>query len=186
MRGQKKGLRNPKENKRQGILLCVLAGYILGNAVVWGTLFAVYPLLGAGGCWITGTLLHTVSVAAIAGEVTVGKYPQKGDTFTEENRKAAAGYLAQPLKKTVSFTVEGEKEGFVTLLEAGRQTGKIRAVCCRDFQSLTVTEESGKSWEISTCGMEEKTASVRVWIRALPFADGASSGTDWASCPSVS
>lgn len=121
-----------------------------------------------------------------SGEVTVGKYPQKGDTFTEENRKAAAGYLAQPLKKTVSFTVEGEKAGFVTLLEAGRQTGKIRAVCCRDFQSLTVTEESGKSWEISACGMEEKTAFVRVWIRALPSADGASSGTDWASCPSVS
>lgn len=117
------------------------------------------------------------------GEVTVGKYPRKGDTFTKENRKAAAGYLKEPLKKTVSFTAEGEKAGFVTLLEAGQQTGKITAVTCSDFHSIVVTEKSGQRWEISVRGMEEKTASVRVWIHALLSADDGTSGTDWVSCP---
>lgn len=88
MRGQKKNSRDQKENKRQGILLCVLAGYILGNAAVWGTLFAVYPLLGAGVCWMTGTLLHTASAAAIAGylrhlaEDAEAKTENPGGSFT--------------------------------------------------------------------------------------------------------
>ena len=117
----------------------------------------------------------------VSGEATVGKYPQNGDTFTKENRKAAAGYLAEPGKKTISFTVEGEKAEFITLLEAGGQTGKIRVVSCRDYHSIVVTEDSGERWKISVEGIDKINSPVRTEIHALPFVDGGTSGTHWAS-----
>lgn len=66
MRGQKRGSQKQNENKRQRIPGCVLAGYILGNAVVWGALLVLYPLLGAALCWMAGTFLQTVSAVSIA------------------------------------------------------------------------------------------------------------------------
>ena len=96
------------------------------------------------------------------GDVTVGKYPQKEDAFTEENRKAAAGYLEEPKKKTVSFTVYGKKAGFITLLESGKSADRIKNVSCEDFSSVTITEKDGKTWVFSVTGMEEKDAPVSV------------------------
>lgn len=97
------------------------------------------------------------------GTVTVGKYPQKGDSFTAQNREACAGYLEEPLKKTVSFTVQGTKAEFITILEAG-EPGKIRSVSSREYGSVMVTENTGKTWKISVTGMERKEASVSVSI----------------------
>lgn len=99
-----------------------------------------------------------------SGEVTVGKYPWKGDTFTEENRRACAGYLEESLKKTVSFSAEGKKAGFITILEAGEKTGLIRAVECRDFGNILITERSGSQWCIAAEGMGEKNGAVRVTV----------------------
>lgn len=99
------------------------------------------------------------------GGVTVGRYPQKGDSFTEENRKAAAGYLEEPLKKTASFTVQGDKAEFITILEAGERADKIRSVECEDFRLVKVTEEKEGTWEISVSGMERKDGDVKVEIR---------------------
>ncbi|MCI8691308.1 MAG: hypothetical protein HFH91_00925 [Lachnospiraceae bacterium] len=99
-----------------------------------------------------------------SGEVTVGKYPQKGDTFTEENRRACAGYLDEPLKKTVSFSAEGRKAGFITILEAGEKTGRIKTVECPDFNAVLITERNGSQWRITAEGMGEKDAAVRAVI----------------------
>ena len=93
------------------------------------------------------------------GTVTVGRYPQKGDSFTARNREEAAGYLEEPLKKTVSFTAQGTRAGFITILEAGTK-GRIRSVRCRDYGSVIVTEDTGAAWKISVTGMEVKEAPV--------------------------
>ena len=100
-----------------------------------------------------------------SGAVTVGRYPQRGDTFTEENRKAAEGYLEEPLKKTVSFSAEGKSAGFLTILEAGEKIGKIRDVDCVDFTSVTVTEDDGAVWEITAAGMDDSKGRVNVKVR---------------------
>lgn len=99
-----------------------------------------------------------------SGAVTVGRYPQRGDTFTEENRKGAEGFLEEPLKKTVSFSAEGKRAGFLTILEAGEKTGKIRDVDCADFASVTVTEDDGAVWEITAPGMDDSRGRVHVKV----------------------
>lgn len=101
-----------------------------------------------------------------AGEVTVGKYPQKEDTFTDENRKAAEGYLEEPLKKTVSFSVHGRRAEFITLLEGGGSAERIREVSCQNFHSIAVTEADGRGWTISADGMADRTAKVLVRVES--------------------
>lgn len=98
------------------------------------------------------------------GEVTVGRYPQRGDTFTEENRKETEGYLEAPLKKTVSFTEKGKRAGFITILEAGEKTGRIKTVECNEFSEILVKEEDGSRWRIAVDGMEEREGKVRAEI----------------------
>lgn len=100
------------------------------------------------------------------GNVTIGRYPQRGDTFTEENRKASEGYLKEPLKKVVSFGAEGERAGFITLLESGERTGRIRSVECESFDSLLITEDSGEAWRVSARGMEDRDGEISVEISA--------------------
>ena len=102
-----------------------------------------------------------------SGDVTVGKYPYKEDTFTEENRKAEEGYLEEPLKKTVSFTIQDTKAGFITLVEGGKTVGCIESVRCHDFQSIIVAEKDKKIWEISVSGMMEKNGGVSVAVKEL-------------------
>lgn len=101
-----------------------------------------------------------------SGEVTLGKYPQKTDRFTEENRKAAVGYLEEPMKKTVAFTVRGKTAGFVTILEAGERTGKVRAISCDDYNHVIITEDTGDKWRISVTGMAERKAEISVSVDA--------------------
>lgn len=101
-----------------------------------------------------------------SGEVTLGKYPQKTDRFTEENRKAAARYLEEPMKKTVAFTVRGKSAGFVTILEAGERTGKVRAISCDDYNHVIITEDTGDKWRISVTGMAERKAEISVSVDA--------------------
>lgn len=90
-----------------------------------------------------------------SGAVTVARYPQRSDHFTEEEFKETANFLQKPLKKTVSFTVKGKTAEFITILEAGEKTGKVKSVCCKDFSSLLITENTGEEWEISVTGMEQ-------------------------------
>lgn len=99
-----------------------------------------------------------------SGDVTVGRYPHREDTFTEESRRAASGYLDKPLKKTVSFTVRGRQACFATLIEGGRTAERVQAVCCGDFQFLTVTEHDGKAWSFSVTGMTDRGAAVSVTV----------------------
>ncbi len=99
-----------------------------------------------------------------SGGVTVGKYPQKGDSFTEENRRACAGYLDEPLKKTVSFSAEGRKAGFITILEAGEKTGRIKTVECQNFNAVLITETDGSQWRVTAEDMGEKDGAVRAEI----------------------
>lgn len=101
-----------------------------------------------------------------SGEVTVGKYPQKEDTFTYENRKAAEGYLDEPLKKTVSFAVKGTKAGFITILEGGKTADHVKAVSCESFSSVTITEDSKRTWIISVEGMEDRDTDITVSVAA--------------------
>lgn len=98
------------------------------------------------------------------GEVTIGRYPQRGDTFTEENRKAAARYLEEPLKKTVSFSQKGRSAGFITLLEAGEATGRVRSVSCESFHSILIQEADGKAWRFTVTGMEEAAGRIAVSV----------------------
>ncbi len=99
-----------------------------------------------------------------SGDVTVGRYPHREDTFTEESRRAASGYLDKPLKKTVSFTVRGRQACFATLIEGGRTAERVQAVCCGDFQFLTVTEHDGKAWSFFVTGMTDRGAAVSVTV----------------------
>lgn len=99
-----------------------------------------------------------------SGDVTVGRYPHREDTFTEESCRAASGYLDKPLKKTVSFTVRGRQACFATLIEGGRTAERVQAVCCGDFQFLTVTEHDGKAWSFSVTGMTDRGAAVSVTV----------------------
>ncbi len=98
------------------------------------------------------------------GDVVIGRYPRKGDSFTEQNCREAAGHLEEPLKKTVGFSARGKKAGFITILEAGKETGRIKAVECRDFGSMVVEEADGRKWEISVGGMDGKEAEISVEI----------------------
>lgn len=98
------------------------------------------------------------------GDVTVGRYPHRGDRFTEEERRAADGYLEEPLKKTVGFTVHGTKAAFVTLLEGGRTAECVLAVRCEDGRSVAVTERGGRTWVITAAGMTDRKAAVSVTV----------------------
>ena len=97
-------------------------------------------------------------------EVTIGRYPQGGGTFTEENRKAAARYLEEPLKKTVSFSQSGRSAEFITLLEAGETTGRVRSVSCESFHSILIQEADGKAWRFTVTGMEEPAGRIVVSV----------------------
>lgn len=101
------------------------------------------------------------------GSVTLGRYPQREDSFTEENRKDSQEYLNKPEKKTVSFTTEAKTAEFITILEAGKQTGGIKAVSCKDFQSIVITETTKESWEIFVMGMNRKDAQISVKINKV-------------------
>lgn len=93
-----------------------------------------------------------------SGAVTIGRYPGREDHFTQEELFATAGFFKEPLKKTVSFTVEGKSAKFVTVLEAGEKQGRIKNVRCENFSTLTVTEENGGMWEICVTGMDDLDA----------------------------
>lgn len=99
-----------------------------------------------------------------SGEVTIGKYPYKSDTYTEENIQDTSHYLEEPLKKTVSFKAKGKQAGFITLLEAGQKTGRITAVRCDAFNAIVVEEESGEQWKVAVTGMDKRTAEIAVEI----------------------
>lgn len=99
-----------------------------------------------------------------SGEVTVGKYPYRTDTFTEENIQSTLNYFEDPLKKTVSFSAKGKQAKFITLLEAGQKTGHIQAVWSDGFDAVTVEEANGEKWRIAVTGMEEKAAKVAVEV----------------------
>ncbi|MDE7327150.1 MAG: heparinase II/III-family protein, partial [Lachnospiraceae bacterium] len=92
-----------------------------------------------------------------SGEVTIARYPQRKDRFTEEEFMQNAGFLQEPLKKTVSFTVQGRRAEFITILETGEKTGKIKNIQCESFSSLLVTEDTGEKWKIMVEGMEDVT-----------------------------
>ena len=101
------------------------------------------------------------------GSVTLGRYPQREDSFTKENRKDSQEYLNKPEKKTVSFTTEAKTAEFITILEAGKQTGGIKAVSCKNFQSIVITETTKESWEIFVMGMNRKDAQISVKINKV-------------------
>ena len=61
--------------------------------------------------------------------------------------------MQEPLKKTVSFAAEGKKAEFITILEAGERTGKIKNIECESFDSLIITEEDGAKWRIFAEGI---------------------------------
>jgi len=107
-----------------------------------------------------------------AGSVAIGKYPQKGDTFTEQNRRDTMEYLREPLKKTVSFSDRGKKAGFITVLEAGKETGRICGIQCTDFHSIVIEEKNGERWAVSVEGMDEKEAEVSVKIKCPAAGNG--------------
>ena len=86
-------------------------------------------------------------------DITIGRYPQRKDQFTEKELETTAGYLQEPLKKTVSFAAEGKKAEFITILEAGERTGKIKNIECESFDSLIITEEDGAKWRIFAEGI---------------------------------
>lgn len=107
------------------------------------------------------------------GEVTVGRYPRSGDTFTEENRKETEGYLEEPLKKTVAFTAMGKKAGFITILEAGEKTGRIEQAESGDFSRILIRETDGSCWNITAVGMAEREGKVEVAIKPAELLSGA-------------
>ena len=103
-----------------------------------------------------------------SGSVTVGRYPRREDRFTEEELEETRGFLGETGKKTVSFTVEGKCAEFVTILEAGEKTGRVKAVFCRNFSTLVVTEESGEAWEICAAGIKPtKKESAAALMREI-------------------
>lgn len=118
-------------------------------------------------------LMETIPESAVwkawplHGSITLGKYPQREDTFTEKNRKDSEGYLSTPEKKTVSFTTEAKTAEFITILEAGKQAGKIKAVSCQDFQSMIITEDTKESWKIFVTGMDRKNSQISVKISKI-------------------
>lgn len=104
------------------------------------------------------------------GDVTIGRYPHKEDRFTEEDRRVADGYLDEPFKKTVSFTVQGTKAAFITLLEGGRSAERVQAVICEDERSIKVTECDGRTWLISADRMTDREAAVLVAVSDVSMA----------------
>lgn len=89
------------------------------------------------------------------GEVTVARYPQRIDRFTEEEFIENMGFLQEPLKKTVSFSTQGRSAEFITILETGERTGRVKDVQCKSFSSLVVTEENGVRWKVMVDGMSD-------------------------------
>ena len=87
-------------------------------------------------------------------DITIGRYPQRKDQFTDKELETTAEFLKEPLKKTVSFTTEGKKAEFITILEAGERTGNIKNIECESFDTLIITEENGDQWKIITKGMD--------------------------------
>ncbi len=93
------------------------------------------------------------------GEVTIARYPQRSDHFTAEEIAENSNFLQEPLKKTVSFTVCGREAEFITLLESGEKTGKVKEICCEDFSTLIISENNGNKWKIVANGMNDFHAS---------------------------
>ncbi|MCM1231982.1 MAG: heparinase II/III-family protein [Ruminococcus flavefaciens] len=96
------------------------------------------------------------------GEVIIGRYPQSGDSFTEENCRETADHLKEPLRKTVSFASRGKQARFITLLEAGKETGEVKAVRCEGFDSVVVEESNGMGWCFSVTGMDQREREISV------------------------
>ncbi len=90
-----------------------------------------------------------------SGEVTVARYPQRSDHFTAEELAENANFLQEPLKKTVSFTARGREAEFITLLESGEKTEKIKEICCEKFSTLIITEDTGNKWKIVINGIND-------------------------------
>ncbi len=100
------------------------------------------------------------------GNVVVGKYPHGSDSFTEENCRDTREYFQEPKKKVVSFAAQGRKGRFLTILEAGKETGQIKSVKADDFGCIVVEETNHGRWRICVSGMEDAQAEVRVQIKA--------------------
>lgn len=100
-----------------------------------------------------------------SGNVTVGRYPQKEDSFTIENEMKTAGYQEEPDRKTVSFTVMGKSAGFITLLEAGKDAKQVRDVRCKEFGAVEIEEADGTIWILSADKMAETDAKLSVSCR---------------------
>lgn len=88
------------------------------------------------------------------GEVIIGHYPLKTDTFSPEETKNLADIRQTPAKKTVAFRERGKTARFITALTIGEDPSGIAGIDCRGYDCLAVTKKNGVKYLLKVTGMD--------------------------------
>ena len=101
------------------------------------------------------------------GRMMIGRYPQRKDSFREEEAQEK-NLPEDPCKKVVAFRQEGKTARFITALEIGADAAAIREIRCDCYERIVITLQDGSQRELTVHGMdrrEEKKITVSYQVR---------------------
>ena len=97
------------------------------------------------------------------GQTMVGKYPEGGDNFLEEDEKAAP--FENEGKKTVAFRRKGKEAEFVTVIEVGEQSS-IELVKMESEESVLLKKKDGTEYHIEVRGMKKQEGKPQITVKS--------------------
>lgn len=113
------------------------------------------------------------------GQVIIGKFPAKEDSFTAEDIQSGINHMSSCTKKTVSFRVRGMEARFVTVLEMGETAGKIKRIDGAFYNQITVEHKDGRVRQFTVTGMDQADRK-QVGIRMREYYNGELTGEESA------
>lgn len=90
------------------------------------------------------------------GEVMIGHYPKKNDTFSMEETSALQDVRKDDSKKSVCFRQKGKSAKFITAIHIGERKDERLCISCSDYDTIVVTKDNGYSYKLSVSGMDNK------------------------------
>lgn len=97
------------------------------------------------------------------GEVMIGRYPHRQDSFAAGENCGHRELLQQPCKKAVAFHQEGTAARFITAIQIGESP--IDSISCDSYEKIGIHMRDGSRRELRVTGMDcENTEEISVLL----------------------
>lgn len=91
----------------------------------------------------------------------IGRFPEKTDTFANENDYQDPDMLQSPCRKVVALRQSGTSALFITALETG-ENSCIASITAESAETLLIRRNDGSMYSLHVTGMDTKSGQIRV------------------------